>query len=404
MKSQKATRAAVVVAIIACAAIGGYGTMATGFKNGLFESLEKTTGDPLSRHDLYVPGGPQPFKSSYTGIAAVDGLLAILVAFWGAIIDGDRTWNMDASYWYLMAQFCASWCLLSLEGLRKGSKGKAVSWTGTMGLIFQTITYILTVPTYLIIHLFTSPVAKRGGEPVALAAAAAVDPADTVLLPVCTTLAFIVPAVMMSLPSPEFLPASSHYIMIAFWNAFPLWQSLLMWAFKLISPSEKGAKSLTTVPSSVYKFVLTICIVSHLGVLAIAVVPHTIVSDNSPYALALSAILKQVDFSSAFIPASLWNPPTVDPNSVDRIPADWLAPLAIHFFQWDIYSTHVAVVIWAGYLYSVATSVSSGGLGKMTGRVVFWFLVGGPVAVAACLLWERDAVVAVTARKVKKAE
>lgn len=33
-----------------------------------------------------------------------------------------------------------------------------------MGLIFQNLTYTVTVPIYLIIHLLTSPVSSPGGE------------------------------------------------------------------------------------------------------------------------------------------------------------------------------------------------------------------------------------------------
>lgn len=100
--------------------------MGAGFNNGLFDSMTKSAGHQVK--DKYFPGGPAPYKTSYTGIQAIDDHLVTLIVFFIYIIDGPRTWDVVLVYWYLMAQLCAGWMLLSMEGLRQGNRGRVVSW------------------------------------------------------------------------------------------------------------------------------------------------------------------------------------------------------------------------------------------------------------------------------------
>lgn len=125
MTSTSPSRALALTLLLSCAVVGGYGTMAAGFKNGFFKALANCTREAT---DPYIPGGPTPFKTRYTGIDAVDNHLVVLVAFFAALIDGEKGWEATLSSWYLMAQLWAGWSLLSLEGLRRGNKGRAVSW------------------------------------------------------------------------------------------------------------------------------------------------------------------------------------------------------------------------------------------------------------------------------------
>lgn len=118
-------RALVLVLLAACGIAGGYGTMVAGFKNGFFEAITNCAQEATIP---YIPGGPAPFTTQYTGIAALDNRLVFLVAFFAALIDGEKGWEVTLSFWYLMAQLWAGWTLLSLEGLRNGNKGRAVSW------------------------------------------------------------------------------------------------------------------------------------------------------------------------------------------------------------------------------------------------------------------------------------
>lgn len=120
------SRPAAIAILVAWAAFGVYGTFVAGFSNGLFDSISKSAGHEVK--DRYFPGGPAPYKTTYTGIEAVDNQLVTLIVFFTYIIDGPKTWDVVLVYWYTMAQFCAGWTLLSLEGLREGNRGHAVSW------------------------------------------------------------------------------------------------------------------------------------------------------------------------------------------------------------------------------------------------------------------------------------
>lgn len=93
---------------------------------------------------------------------------------------------------------------------------------------------------------------------------------------------------------------------------------------------------------------------------------------------------------STIIPPSLYSPPTIDPKA---IPARDLAPLTHFFLIWDIYCGSVALLLWAVYLRRVAASPADRfSWTSLSGKVVGWTAVGGPVAAATALLWERDEV------------
>lgn len=126
VNSSNMSRIAIIATLVACAAFGAYATLGASFKNGLFDSISKTAGHVVK--DKFVSGGPMPLKTTYTGIGVIDSHLITLIACFTYIIDGPKTWDVVLVYWHFMAQFCAGWTLLSLEGLRKGNRGRFVSW------------------------------------------------------------------------------------------------------------------------------------------------------------------------------------------------------------------------------------------------------------------------------------
>lgn len=255
----------------------------------------------------------------------------------------------------------------------------------------QLVSYTIAGPIYFIISLFTSPVAS-GSDADALA----VNEGEMAVLPVCVTMAFLVPAFMMGLPSPRFIPQAEHQNWMATWQVFPVLQANLMFFLKgLFGTSDAGSEGngnrVTSArkpagASPVYKFTLALCVVAQMGFLAIALTPPSAL----PASLAasypwLSAMLKEVNIGSA-IPRALWDPPSIDVSGLEKIRMAWLAPLAKHFLQWDVYSGNFALLTWAAYQYWAA---GVGG-GKRFVKGLGWLVVGGPVATAAYLLWERD--------------
>jgi hypothetical protein len=258
-----------------------------------------------------------------------------------------------------------------------------------MGIIFQNISYTITVPVYLIIYILTSPLAQPASVSPHLVA---VHELDLQLLPLCTVAALVIPSIAMVLPVPSVISGHTHYSLVAFWQAFPLWQSTLHWTLKRVlrSPSlpPRSKRSSATAAATAYRLVLFFAVASQTALLAAALTPASAVPDSwSPAFSALTGL------RSAFVPAPLWASPTVDPT-VAPLPADSLAPLALYFLQWDVYCGGAAIMFWALYLRRIGVAHRGGhNGGSWTGllaKVLGWGVLGGPVAVAAVLLWERD--------------
>lgn len=117
------------IAILAgCSALGAYATFGAASKNGLLAAIGKAVGSDVEPEAKHFPGGPTPYKTTYTGITAIDDTLLTLIAFFIILLDGPKTQDTVWVSRYLMTQFLAGWVLLTLEGLRKGNKGRVVSW------------------------------------------------------------------------------------------------------------------------------------------------------------------------------------------------------------------------------------------------------------------------------------
>jgi len=123
-----ASKSVTIVALLGLAAMGGFGTLGAGFQDGLFGAITATTGVTGARGAIF-PGGPKPYRQSYTGIGAIDNTLVTLIAFFTfGIDDPAKTWDFSFVYWYLMAHFGSGMCLMLLEGYRKGNSGRVASW------------------------------------------------------------------------------------------------------------------------------------------------------------------------------------------------------------------------------------------------------------------------------------
>lgn len=252
-----------------------------------------------------------------------------------------------------------------------------------MGFLCQNFSYTIIAPIYCILHIFTSPTASPSVSARDVLPAEAAEPG---ILLLSNAIAFFVPALGMVLPSPSVVSAATHYNWIATWQFFPLLYSLFQWTFTHLFPparlSPSARPALTT--AIIYRAVLTITIASHLALLAISLTPASIIPPGYP---TVSRLFTEITLPSALIPPSLSSPPTVDPHAVPPQP---LAPLAHFFLVWDVYCGSVALLLWAVYLRCVVAPADGRGWTGLVVRTLGWSVVGGPVAAAAGLLWERD--------------
>lgn len=245
-----------------------------------------------------------------------------------------------------------------------------------MGFIFQRATYTICVPTWLIIHLLTSPISSSA----VTAADLSVDAADLWSLPLDLIAAYVVPTIMIALPAPGLVSASFHYTWNVIWQFFPALQSLYHWVCTRLVAPTRNVPQVTT--KTIYRLVLGVSILSQLAIYA-----HVLAS-TTPAATHWARTLGQI-----LLPYWAWNSPVVGPEATQVAGVQGLADLVKLFLQWDIYSGCVALVVWACHVYLVAvpgkTSKRLHVLGGVL-QVAFYLLLGGPAAVAAKLLSERD--------------
>ncbi|KAK8041934.1 hypothetical protein PG993_006457, partial [Apiospora rasikravindrae] len=412
------TKYALVAVFVACSALGGWTTIGSLHKTGLSALINAV----LAGDRAALPGGPEPFKRHWCGLAPVDWTLSGIVGFFSAVIDGSNApnggdkveWDAYLFYVWFAAQFIAVWAMLLLESLRVGNRGRLVSYVGLVGVLFQLGTWTVVGPLYLALHLLTSPVASlnRGDGPRARRALFVLL-WDMALLPAVVTLTDTLPAVIMSAPASGgvFLgggltaSASAHYKAIAFWQFFPLWSVCLqaflnpLCAFLFGSllpvdsagkPAPLGRGYLTGV-SGVYQFALTVCVGAHAPLVAVSLAPAAARAWLAAHSTSLyipaayASLFETASFRGIFVPASPLAPPPSPP-------APPPSTAAAHFLRYDMLVGAVPFLLWAAYLHqtTVKTPLSPAALVR---KVVFWFVVGGAYAPAVALLWGRDQVV-----------
>lgn len=287
---------------------------------------------------------------------------------------------------------------------------------GIVGLIFQNISYTVTMPLWLFIHVLTSPVAKP--FPGAHANSVLLIPAwDLRILPVSVTLGYLIPTVMMGLES-DVIEPETHQYLIAFWQAFPVWtvithyvlRSVCQFAAKKLFSDDSGSRSPVHLGSSylnnvkhVYRFILGLCIITHVPVLLITLLPPSIFPSSMP-SLALQAQNTFVDVYVPYVPVP-----------VDRQVASLTE--GVHtFLIWDVHVGSIAFLLWAVLLYRNATDEKaivdlgaslpvyrelllgergegSGGWRSISTKIAMWTIISGPIGALAVLLWERDTIV-----------
>lgn len=395
--------------------IGIFGTLFIGGRNGTFEHITNLVRQKTP--SAVFPNAKYLLLKDYTGIRALDRQLTVLVTFFAPVVDSKNA-ALYLNSIYGLGQFGAAWTLLVMESLRSGNKGRAVSFIGTVGLIFQNITYAVTVPLYLFIHLLTSPIAKPSSGTHANSVLL-ISSLDLKILPLSITLAYIVPSILMGLDAPSQVSGHTHQKLIAFWQPFPIWTVIIQWTlrsfFQFIgsevssrdskqAPAPQGASYLSSV-KHVYYFALTLCVLTHLPVLLIALVPASVIADILPK-LSPYASLNFFDIYVPYFPFPLTHRVSDLANGTHT------------FLQWDLATGSTALLLWAIVLYRNATTEKTivdpdtnlsshqiremrTGEGNRVGalsielmaKIGVWTLIAGPIGAATVLIWERDEIV-----------
>jgi hypothetical protein len=281
---------------------------------------------------------------------------------------------------------------------------------GSVGFIFQNITFAVTVPLWLFLHILTSPVAKpfpgRHANSVLF-----VSIVDLKIFPISVILGYIIPLVLMSLPSPSIVSAVAHQRYIALWQPFPIWCVVTHMLIRSISniiggtttkentiqgPAKPLGAAYLNSAKHVYRFIIGVCLITHLPALLISLLPLSALLGSTSI---LQRLLKP-NFAEVFVPYF----PTLTHQA-----ADFAA--GVHtFLQWDIYISVVAMLLWGIFLHrnvmkenisvdpNASVPISRQSRDGMTWKklfmkVGFWTIISGPIGALAVLLWDRDAIV-----------
>jgi hypothetical protein len=287
---------------------------------------------------------------------------------------------------------------------------------GTVGIIFQNVSFAVTVPLWLFLHILISPVAKP--FPGTYANRVLLVPSwDLRILPVSIVLGYIVPTLLMALPSPRIINPSTRQNYIAFWQTFPIWtigihwivKRLCQWAAKRMFNDDAHGKPPTPLGTSylnnvkhVYRFVVALCVSTHIPVVIIALLPLWAIPESAP-TLTFLGTNNLFDVFVPYLPLRSHKVST-------------LAEGVHTFLIWDLYIGAGAFLTWAVLLYRNATSEKAivdpnkslpiyGELilgnrpqdrplwETLLPKIALWTLVSGPMGALAILLWERDAIV-----------
>ncbi|KAI1369197.1 hypothetical protein F5Y08DRAFT_293957 [Xylaria arbuscula] len=393
---------------IGASLFGGYATIGTLMSNGLSDVIGAVSSGTVTS----LKGAPSPYLTSYTGVAAVDYQVGGMINFFSAIIDGNVPWDVTMFYVWGMAQFAAAWTVLVVEAKRVGNRGRLVSWIGTVGIIFQNVTWTFTAPLYFALHLLTSPTAKlKNGDGDRARRTLFVYLWDLALLPMAVTITFIVPAIFMSMPRLFGQTAATHYKWLFIWQPFPAFTVLGLgllhygcyYALGSLHPVNEENEPTTdghgymVAVRGVYEFALALCSTSHIPIVLLTIMPEAgrdFLSHAFPY---YEPVFRSLSFSHTFIPYPWYAAPSVDPVTYQ---SGDLAILAQHFLHYDFYVGTLPMLLWAMYLHQ--RTVKNPSLVKMLRKAGFWFVIGGPAAAAIILNWDRDAVVEEGEEKLRK--
>ena len=250
--------------------------------------------------------------------------------------------------------------------------------SATWGLLMQNLSYAVTAPLLLLLHLLTSPTVTSRTS----AHSFLVPLSDIISTAPSMFLGFAVPALLMVLPSPSLISYSTKQVSIALWQAFPLWVSILQ---QCCSPTITNLWGLFEANARQAESVIAMRMF-YLAILAIAALTHL----STFYLIAMAYLLPAGDageykdawtFSNVFIPTA--STPGFKVNNIGE---------GAHLMmQYDEIIGNSAVLVWA---YALFVTAPSGKLQLSQAQLsvfgLILLIVTGPIGLAVGLVWARD--------------
>ncbi|KFY35150.1 hypothetical protein V494_06167 [Pseudogymnoascus sp. VKM F-4513 (FW-928)] len=279
-------------------------------------------------------------------------------------------------------QLLSCLAIVVIEGERIGNAWGPAGFPTIWATSWIFIPFGFVQPVHNLIHVLFSRLGRTVGQ--VDANAISVHAKRMVLLPVSLALGFIIPSVVVCLPSPEVLSYHSRQGLLGAWQFFAI--STAVWQFILTrlisdntinrllgigeSPQRKAAKALR----NTYNFVLVVTGLSH-SLTLVVVLCHAFIQSYSPSTVdPLHSLL-------VFQPIS--------PFSNEKLEAFERGILSL--LQYDTYFAGASSLTWALYLYSSARPDTT--FASLVGKATVFTVLFGPCGAALAVMKERDEVV-----------
>lgn len=340
--------------------------------NGLFRLVEHFADNKV------LPGSGEPLRTVYTGVEPVDRLLSVLTVFFIPVVDGSNPSLFLHSVTFTGA-FGSAWVLVVLEAWRKGNSSKLFSLPSIFGVAAQVVTFAVSTPLYLGLQLLTSdtssqPTAKNIAIPRAVVNA----------IPVVFILAYQVPSFAMLIPAPEVVTFDQKQILVALWQPWPVYVSILLTIVSLLfsgSTSDNSPFKLRKSLRAAYTFALTNAALNHV----------------IAWTISLATVAKPEFFNENYLhslhPAQVFTP--YNPFTNGELKVKDIGDGVHIFLQWDFLAGTSAVLLWAVAVNAFARCKIQGKVcwSGLLFKTVTSTLLTGPVGAAVQLVWERDELV-----------
>ena len=420
MPSLKAVNTTIVLALPLLALAELWTTWGLGYRTGFLLFIKER----LTANPQLLPSVEVPVKINYTWIPPVDALIRRLNVFLWPAIDG--TWpGLSLVAWEFSGQFSATWMIAGLEGLRQGNKGKLLTlsvtppsyWspshetiellTGLMrsttivGLLSQTITYGSILPLFLCLHLLTSPTGLGPSTSVhqsdGAVAALLVDPIEATAWPIAFTISYLLPTLLVSFQSPQYLSFNSRQIVMAFWELYPVpfkilqivltrWLTTYLTASTKQSEATQRSKTQSSLRSlrNLYAFAALVGFTTHL------------ISLTLSFSTMFFPSLFQPSICKHFHPRTILLP-TRSPLSTTTI--EDAGEGLLHFLQYNMAISNIAPVLWALIQYRNAIALKAEkewGLwdwAQCGFKAASLYILAGSGATVGWFMWQRDEMV-----------
>lgn len=225
---------------------------------------------------------------------------------------------------------------------------------------------------------------------------------DLAGIPIAMVFAYIYPTMVMSFPAPSVLNYDLKQYLVAFWQFFPVWVSLVQGAVAYLLPTGLGEEE-----EEASKLRPNIIMMRWMRPLYAGLLTAATLGQSKTLSLVWTSIFLPglfasefrgvFDFSKVFVPAA----------SSPFTPMPSIGAGALLFLQYDYFVASASMALWSTLLfvntYRNGTTrrrlavLFAGGLGVLA--------VSGPMGYATVMLWARDElIVAEAADDGKKAQ